>query len=87
MQQRFESTQIDEISGAIARAITNTQVIECNGMHIAKSQRYIDTNTGIVLVLEKCGVSGARLVTLYKQGEENLLSDEEYQELVSRGIL
>ncbi|AAP76882.1 hypothetical protein LS66_007530 [Helicobacter sp. MIT 03-1614] len=87
VQQRFEANQSEELSGAIARAIRNTQVIERGGMHITQSQKFFDTATNIVVVLEKRGVSGAALVTAYRSGEENLISDDEYQELVSRGIL
>ncbi|WP_231853491.1 hypothetical protein [Helicobacter cinaedi] len=62
-------------------------LFEVGGNHIAKAQKYYDDMTNIVVVLERAGVYGARLVTTYRRGEENLISDEEYQLLHSRGLI
>ena len=85
--QRFERQQEEELSGAIARAVRATKPMEQGGNHIAKAQRFYDDMTNIVVVLERAGQYGARLVTTYRRGEENLISDEEYQLLHSRGLI
>lgn len=75
------------MSGAIARAIRNIKPLEIGGNHIAKAQRFYDDMTNIVVVLERAGQYGARLVTTYKKGEENLISDDEFLLLQSRGLI
>ena len=85
--QRFERQQEEELSGAIARAIRNIKPLEIGGNHIAKAQRFYDDMTNIVVVLERAGQYGARLVTTYKKGEENLISDDEFLLLQSRGLI
>lgn len=85
--QRFERQQEEELSGAIARAVRATKPLETGGAHVPKAQRFYDDMTNIVVVLERVGQLGARLVTTYRKGEENLISDEEYQLLHSRGLI
>ncbi|EKJ5652559.1 hypothetical protein PJO11_001243, partial [Campylobacter coli] len=55
--------------------------------HIATAQKYLDKDSNIVVVLERQGEFGAVLVTTYKRGQENLLSDEELADLKKRGVL
>ncbi len=43
--------------------------------------------TNIIVVLERAGQFGASLVTTYKKGEENLISDDEFFTLQSRGLI
>ena len=85
--QRFERQQEEELSGAIARAVRATKPLEAGGSHIAKAQRFYDDMTNIVVVLERVGQLGARLATTYRKGEENLISDDEFLLLQSRGLI
>lgn len=85
--QRFEQQQQEELSGAIARAVRATKPLEAGGNHIAQAQKFYDDMTNIVVVLERAGQFGARLVTTYKKGQENLISDGEFFALQSRGLI
>ena len=87
LQQRFILDEVQVLSSAISRAIRQTQTQEVGCNHKSISQKIIDKMTGIVVVLERQGMYGAVLVTSYKLGEENLLSDEELRDLRTRGIL
>lgn len=88
-RQRFVEDEVDMLAGAIARAVraTHTQEFGGYGDHSRVTQKYEDALTGIVVVLERYGVLGATLVTTYKKGCENLISDEEFAELKKRGVL
>ena len=87
--QRFLANEEDMLAAAVARAVrgTKTQEVGSYGDHSRISQRYEDALTGIVVVLERYGNLGATLVTTYKKGCENLISDEELAELKKRGVL
>ncbi|TLD93448.1 hypothetical protein LS74_001595 [Helicobacter magdeburgensis] len=87
VQQRFEAQEEEELSGAIARAVRATQPMEQGGNDIAKPQKYYDDMTNIIVVLERAGQFGASLVTTYKRGQENLISDDEFFALQSRGLI
>lgn len=87
VQQRFEAQEQEELSGAIARAVRATQPMEQGGNHIAKAQKYYDDMTNIIAVLERVGQLGTRLVTTYKRGQENLILDDEFFALQSRGLI
>ncbi|NDJ27951.1 hypothetical protein DMB95_08790 [Campylobacter sp. MIT 12-8780] len=84
--QRFTAEEADILYTAISRAVRNTKPLENGRYHNAVSQKFVD-DSGIVIVLERQGELGAVLVTTYKQGGENLLSDEEVMDLRKRGIL
>ncbi|MCR2104013.1 hypothetical protein CUPS4244_02735 [Campylobacter upsaliensis] len=87
VEQRFEALEADLLSCAISRSIRNTSPLSMGAeYHIAKTQKYLDNESNIV-VLERQGEFGAVLVTTYKRGEENLLSDEELSDLRKRGVL
>ncbi|EGL3777788.1 hypothetical protein IQ300_000687 [Campylobacter upsaliensis] len=87
VEQRFEALEADLLSCAISRSIRNTSPLSRGAeYHIAKTQKYLDNESNIV-VLERQGEFGAVLVTTYKRGEENLLSDEELMDLRKRGVL
>jgi len=86
--QRFEPKESDELSAAISRAIRNTSALQRGASyHLSQTQKYIDEQSNIVVVLERQGEFGAVLVTTYKKGEEMLLSDEELFELKKKGVL
>lgn len=85
--QRFEEVEKDELAGAISRAIRKSKTLENGCNHKAISQKILDEATGIVVVLERIGLYGATLVTTYKVGQENLLSEAEYKELKLRGLV
>ena len=87
--QRFLADEEDMLAAAVARAVRNTQPQEFGsyGEHSRVSQRYEDALTGIIVVLERYGRLAATLVTTYKKGCENLISDEELAELKKRGVL
>lgn len=87
--QRFLADEIDSLAAAVARAVrgTKTREVGSYGDHSRVSQRYEDALTGIVVVLERYGNLGATLVTTYKKGCENLISDEELADLKKRGVL
>ncbi|EPB1160857.1 hypothetical protein ACRBLZ_000911 [Campylobacter upsaliensis] len=88
VEQRFEALEADLLSCAIFRSIRNTSPLSRGAeYHIAKTQKYLDNESNIVVVLERQGEFGAVLVTTYKRGEENLLSDEELMDLRKRGVL
>ncbi|TBR80912.1 hypothetical protein DU472_04440 [Campylobacter novaezeelandiae] len=88
VSQRFEEIENDTLSVAISRAIRNTFPLQKGAdYHIAKTQKYIDEDSNIVVILERQGEFGAVLVTTYKKGQENLLSDEELAELKKRGVI
>lgn len=88
VEQRFEALEADLLSCAISRSIRNTSPLSMGAeYHIAKTQKYLDNESNIVVVLERQGEFGAVLVTTYKRGEENLLSDEELMDLRKRGVL
>lgn len=88
VRQRFEEQEANELYIAISRAIRGTRAVERGsyGDHLATTQKFID-ESGIAVVLEKQGAFGAVLVTTYKVGSENLLSDEELADLKKRGVL
>lgn len=85
--QRFEQQHEEELSGAIARAVRATKPLEAGGAHVPKAQKYYDDMTNIIVVLEHAGQYGVRLVTTYKRGQENLISDDEFFALQSRGLI
>lgn len=87
--QRFLAEEEDVLAAAVARAVRNTQPQEFGsyGDHYRISQKYEDTLTGIVVVLERYGRLAATLVTTYKKGCENLITDEELAELRKRNAL
>lgn len=88
VSQRFEEVENDTLSVAILRAIRNTSPLQRGAdYHIATTQKYLDEDSNIVVVLERQGEFGAVLVTTYKRGQENLLSDEELADLKKRGVL
>lgn len=85
-RQRFAQDEADNLYNAISRAIRNTKPLENGRYHQSVSQKFID-ESGIVVVLERQGNLGAVLVTTYKLGSENLLSDEELIDLKKRDVL
>ena len=85
--QRFTANESESLSSAISRAIRKTQPQENGCNHKTVSQKIIDEPTGIVTILERQGRFGAVLVTTYKLGCENLLSDSELRDLKLRGLL
>lgn len=88
VEQRFEELEADLLSCAISRAIRHTKPLSIGAdYHSAKTQKYLDDESNIVVVLQRQGEFGAVLVTTYKRGEENLLSDEEVADLRKRGVL
>lgn len=87
-QQRFAPTEENSLSIAISRAIRNTKPLSRGAeYHVSQSQKYVDEESNIVVVLERQGEFGAVLVTTYKIGEEKLLSDDELRDLKKRGVL
>ena len=85
--QRFTSDEFENLSSAISRAIRQTAPQESGCEHKTISQKIVDSLTGIVTILERQGKFGAVLVTTYKLGCENLLSDSELREMKLRGLL
>lgn len=67
--QRFESSQQEILAGAISRAIRAIPTDNSNH-HISKSIKYKDKLTGIVVVLERLGLSGANIVTVWDDTKE-----------------
>ncbi len=85
--QRFEESEDVALSGAIARAVRCSKTIETAYGNCAKvAQKYVDKLTSIVVVLEKQGQYKATLVTVYKLGQELLISDEELSFLKRNNI-
>ena len=84
--QRYVADEADTLYTAISRAVRSTSTLSNGNYHKAVSQRFVD-ESGIVVVLERQGTLGAVLVTTYKLGEENLLSDEELIDLKRRNCL
>lgn len=86
--QRFQNEENELLSAAISRAIRKTEPLQRGAdYHIAKTQKYIDNESNIVVVLERQGEFGAVLVTTYKKGQEMLISDDELADLKKRGVL
>ncbi|EPZ1026392.1 hypothetical protein ACXKGQ_000799 [Campylobacter coli] len=66
----YHKVENDALSVAISRAIRNTSLLQHGAdYHIATTQKYLDKDSNIVVVLERQGEFGAVLVTTYKRGQ------------------
>ncbi|EPU1613092.1 hypothetical protein ACV6ZM_000213 [Campylobacter coli] len=66
----YHKVENDTLSVAISRAIGNTSLLQHGAdYYIATTQKYLDKDSNIVVVLERQGEFGAVLVTAYKRGQ------------------
>lgn len=68
-KQRFDEMDLQSLTQSVVKAIKGTKPLErYDGSPLILAQRFIDKETNFVVVLERIGMYGARLVTCYKHG-------------------